>query len=201
MPMSRPPRNAATTQPITRRSGVPAGSASALLQAPHRAAALALLSARRTAEHPVALHRPLALDDALGDVAHDHVGDVVDARRLEDDGPSKPGVLEEAVGAPVAVHHHEGGHVDPEPRRRAAGDVEDEGLVVLGDLGEDASELVGEHLQPGALGVAKLDHDVGTLRLGRPDAPDGVLQAPDGAPAASVERVAHSAQSRAARYG
>ena len=57
-----------------------------------------------------------------------------------------------------------------------AADAEDESVVVLRDFGEDALQFVGQHFEPGALGVAQFDHHVGALRLGGAHAPDGGLQ-------------------------
>ena len=84
------------------------------------AAAFDLVGCRRADEDrlDVAVDHALALDDALGDVARDLVGDRLDLERFGKHDAAEPRVPEEAVGAAVAPHGDVAHRVDPQPRLR-----------------------------------------------------------------------------------
>ena len=108
--------------------------------------------------------RVFTLDDAPRDI----VGHGVDDRRhlveFGEHDAAMPRVLHEAIGALVAPHHDVRDHIDPEPRRIAPADAAVEQIDVVGNLGKQRIERLGENLQPRDFGITQVDHHAGTVR-------------------------------------
>ena len=107
----------------------------------------------------VAVDHALALDDALGDVARDLVGDRLDLVQFGKHDAAEPRIPEEAIGATVAPHGDVAHRVDPQPRLRPGRDREVEAGIGR-HVGEDRRKLGGEQLEPHLLRLAQLDDDV-----------------------------------------
>jgi hypothetical protein len=90
-----------------------------------------------------AFHEALALDDPLGDIERDLVGDRLDGRGFGKHNAPGPRVLQEAVGAAVAAHRDMADRVDPQAWLQARRDGEVEQVDIGRRLGEDRREVGG----------------------------------------------------------
>ena len=125
-----------------------------------------------------ALHQALALDDALGNVARDLVGDRLDSGDSASTTRPRRVSLQEAVGAAVAAHGDVAHRVDPEPRLQAGRDGEIEEVDIGGHVGKDRREFRRQQVEPHAACLAQFDDDVVAVGRRVLDVADGVGQAP-----------------------
>ena len=123
-----------------------------------------------------AFHHPLALDDALGDIARHLIGDRLHLGRFGQHHAADAGVLEEAVGAAVAPHRDMADGVDPQARLQARGNDEVEIVHVGGHVGEDRREFGGQQIETHAMRLAHVDDDIVAVGEGVLHVADGIGQ-------------------------
>ena len=81
-----------------------------------------------------AFHQAFALDQPLGDVARDLVGDGLDSRSLGEHDAAGARILDETVGAAIARHDDMADSIDPQARLQTGRDGEIEQIDVGGHL-------------------------------------------------------------------
>src|SRR6185437_4063480 len=107
--------------------------------------------------------RVLALDHAAGDIIGDGIDDRRHVARFRKHDAAIASVLQEAIDALVASHHHMRNHVEPEPRRLTIADATLEQVDIVGHLRKQRIELLVQDFEPGDLGVTEIDDHAGAI--------------------------------------
>ena len=151
--VSRSPRKRRRAAACSRAAS-PAGSAARIGQT---------AGALRLAGRASRRERAFALDKAARDIVGDRSDDPVDLLAFRDQHPPVEGILEEAIGPPVASHVDKGDHVEKEPRALALGQRQIEHVDARRRLPHDGFESAFEQREAARLDFAQIRNRLGAF--------------------------------------